>query len=442
MADPRLKRAFALVDEDPDECATIANDVLRDDHDNEAAIFLSGIVYAKAERYGVATALFERLTRINPRRHEAWSNLGMCWQSNDESVRAREAFRKAFELQHKAGYATNMATTYITEANFTEAIRWCKKALDLDPDCSGAKSTMGFAQLGIGDWANGWKNYEYCLGGKFRRSVKLADEPMWDGKPVDNLFIYGEQGLGDEIMFSSIVPDAIPLAKHIVLECDLRLKGLFARSFPTVEVRGTRRDDEKAWSRGRRFDAGCAIGSLAALFRHDKSECPKTPYLVPDPERRMQWRALFDSWGKPVVGIAWSGGRPNTMRKHRNVTLEAFRPYIEAHPEWQFVSLQYNDPTDEIEQTKLPVKHIHRAVQSPDYDDTAAFVAELDKIVGIHTTVHHLAGAMGKPSTILVPERTLWQYAQGDSLPWYKEQKFHRQRKSESWKDCVRRLID
>ncbi len=106
----------------------------------------------------------------------------------------------------------------------------------------------------------------------------------------------------------------------------------------------------------------------------------------------------------------------------------------------QFVSLQYNDPTEELEKTGLPVKHIARAVQSPDYDDTAAFVAELDNIIGVHTTIHHVAGAMGKKSTILVPSRPLWNYAIGDSLPWYKSQVFHRQRKDESWKDCIRRL--
>jgi ADP-heptose:LPS heptosyltransferase len=160
---------------------------------------------------------------------------------------------------------------------------------------------------------------------------------------------------------------------------------------------------------------------------------------VADPERRLQWRALFDSWKKPVIGIAWSGGRATTQRKTRRIGLEAFRPLIESR-DAIFVSLQYEDPEDEIKETGLPVKHIFRAVQSPDYDDTAAFVAELDEIIGIHTTIHHLAGAMGKPSTMLIPERPMWQYSLGDSLPWYKSQVFHRQRKDESWKDCIARL--
>ena len=298
---------------------------------------------------------------------------------------------------------------------------------------------MGFAQLAQGNWADGWKNYEYCLGGRFRKEVKVGDEPRWDGSPVDKLFIYGEQGLGDELMYASILPDAQKHAKQITLECDKRIKGLLQRSFPKIEVFGTRRE-QQFWAHDRVFDAGCGAASLASLFRHDKADCPRKPYLVADPERRLQWRALFDSWGKPVIGLTWSGGRAATHRKAREVGVEAFRPLIESRPDAVFVSLQYTDATEEIKASGLPIRHIHRGSQSPDYDDTAAFVAELDSIVGIHTTVHHLAGGLGVPSTILVPSRPMWNYATGDRLPWYAEQVFHRQKQHETWADCVKRL--
>ncbi len=437
MTDPRLAIAYAVMEEEPDKASHIANDVLRDNPDDQAALFIVGTVHSRANRFGTALAVFERITRLNPRRHEAWNNAGMALIECGEPARAGECFRRAMEHDSRASYLANLGAAYLTQGNYTEAIRWAKKSLDKE-DNDNAHSILGFAALAQGDWANGWAGYEKILGGRFRKVESVGDEPRWDGSPVENLFIYGEQGLGDEIMYASIIPDAVKQAKNIVLECDKRLKGLFQRSFPSIEVRGTRRL-EKPWAEGRTFDAGCAAGSLAALFRPDRSACPRTPYLVADPERRLQWRALFDSWKKPVIGLAWTGGKASTQRQRRRVGLEAFRPLIES-ANAVFVSLQYEDPTDEIEQTGLPVKHIHRAVQSPDYDDTAAFVAELDNIVGIHTTIHHLAGALGKKSTILVPETPMWNYAFGDALPWYRQQVFHRQRKSESWKDCVRRL--
>lgn len=438
MSDKRLAVAFSVLDDDPDQAAHIANDVLRDDPDQQAAMFILGMVYSRAERYGPALALFERITRLNPKRHEAWSNAGMAYIECGNPAKAAECFRKAIEHAPNASYMANLGAAYLTLGNYSEATRWAKKSLEIE-DSDGAHSVIGFAALAQGDWKTGWAGYERILGGRFRKIERVGHEPKWNGEHVDNLFIYGEQGLGDEIMYASIVPDAINKANHVVLECDSRLKGLFQRSFPTVEVRGTRRKD-KPWAEGRTFDAGCAAGSLAYLFRKDKSDCPRTPYLVADPERRLQWRSLFDSWGKPVIGIAWSGGRATTQRQMRKVGLEAFRPLIESR-DAVFVSLQYEDPTDEIANSGLPVRHIHRAVQSPDYDDTAAFVAELDEIVGVHTTVHHLAGALGKASTILVPHTPQWNYATGDSLPWYQSQKFHRQRKSEAWKDCIARLV-
>lgn len=428
--------AYQQMDAEPIEALRICNDVLRDEPDNTAAMFMTGCLQSRAEHFVTALALFERVIRLQPKRHEAWNNAGLALQECGQPAEARERFKRALELDKRPSYMANLGAAYLTEGNYTEAMRWARKSIELE-DNDGAQTTLGFAQLAVGDWA-GWKGYEHCLGGRFRKVESIGDEPKWDGSEVESLYIYGEQGLGDEIMYASIVGDAIPRAKRIVLECDKRLKGLFQRSFPSIEVRGTRRE-AKPWAADREFDAGCAAGSLAALFRPDRSACPRVPYLVPDPERRLQWRSLFDSWGKPVIGIAWSGGKAATQRKERQIGLEAFRPLIES-TDAVFVSLQYTDASDEINATGLPVKHIHRAVQSPDYDDTAAFVMELDQIIGVHTTVHHLAGAMGKASTILVPEKPMWNYATGDALPWYRDQKFHRQRKNEAWIDCIRRL--
>lgn len=430
-----LQHALAVLDEDPDEAHGIANEVLRDDPDNLSALFLCGMVYIRAERYGTALAVFEKVTRIAPRKPQGWSNLGLCLLETHRYVDSREAFKKALALEPKPDYMANLASAYSMDANYVEAMRWSKKALEKG-EHAGARGTLGFAKLAVGDWS-GWKDYEATLGGRFRKEVKIGDEPRWDGSAVDSLFIYGEQGLGDEIMYASCL-ESIRGVNRVTLECDPRLAGLFRRSFPGLEVHGTRRKGQE-WAEGRSFDAGCALGSLPGLYRPTLDSCPRTPYLKADPERRLQWRTLFESWGKPVIGLCWSGGKHTTQKSKRAIGLEAFRSYIEK-TDAVFVSLQYTDATEEIERAGLAVRHIQRAVQSPDYDDTAAFVAELSGIVGIHTTIHHLAGALGVPSTVLVPHKPLWMYATGDGLPWYGSQKYHRQKEHEAWADCIKRL--
>lgn len=434
-----LQKAAALIDDEPDEAHRICSEVLNDDPDNVLALHIVGTIYSRASRHGIALAVFERVRDLVPNKHEAWNNVGMSLCELHRYMDARQCFQKALELKYCANYLANLAVTYMNEGDQKQAIVLCKQALKMEPAHKGAWSTLGFCSLALGDWENGWKGFNHCLGGRFRKELTFQDAPRWDGTKGQTVCVYGEQGIGDEIMYASCLPDMIRDSKQVIVECDQRLEGLFRRSFPEATVYGTRRL-EPTWLPRHKLDANCAIGALPMFYRKSPKDCPQTPYLVPDPERRLQWRALFDSWGrKPVIGLCWTGGRQNTQAKARAVGLEALRPVIESI-DAHWVSLQYKDAAEEIRETGLPVRHIHRAVQSPDFDDTAAFVAECDIVIGIHTTVHHLAGALGVPSIILVPQKPIWNYAHGDSLPWYKSQRFWRQRKSETWFDCVKRL--
>jgi ADP-heptose:LPS heptosyltransferase len=105
-----------------------------------------------------------------------------------------------------------------------------------------------------------------------------------------------------------------------------------------------------------------------------------------------------------------------------------------------FISLQYKDPTAEIEASGLPVKHYRRACQTDDYDDLAGLVAELDMVIGIHTAALHLAGGLGIKTFALVPSKPSWAYY-GAEMPWYPETyQLHKQKDGEKWADTIRRI--
>jgi ADP-heptose:LPS heptosyltransferase len=296
---------------------------------------------------------------------------------------------------------------------------------------------MGMAQIATGDFG-GYVNLAHSVNNKFRKLIQYQDEPIWDGTKEQTVLVYGEQGLGDEIMYASIFEDAAQDA-NILVECDERLEGLFRRSFPHLTVHGTRRSDSD-WVDAHKLDASIPSGMLTKLYRTQRDSFPGKRYLIADPERKLQWRALFNSWGKrPKIGICWSGGSPYCKPDERHMGLEAFRPLIESLNA-DFVSLQYKDADAEIAETGLPVRHIKRAVQSPDYDDTAAFVAELDMVIGVHTSVHHLAGALGVPGLIFVPHKSLWLYA--GEFPWYDSARLIRQNKGEAWVQTVKRSLN
>lgn len=425
--------------DDPDEAHRQCRLLLDANPDDALALFLLGSIEAKAERFGLAANIFRRVVDLKPQRAEGWNNLGMALEGLHRDDEARKAFLKAHGLDAKnPSYLANVALTYLEQRDYKTAIEWCQKAFKLDANHAGAKTSYGLANLAIGKWQEGWEAFSHAVGGKFRKEIAYGDEVRWDGSPGKRLVVYGEQGIGDEIMYASCLPDAIAMSERVVVDCDARLEGLFRRSFPNAAVHGTRRQEQIKWLADERIDARCPIGQLPQFFRPTPESCPGTPYLTADPERRIQWRALFDSWGKkPKIGLAWSGGSRHNNWKDRAIGLEQFRPLIEG-VEADWVCLQYKDAQQEIDETGLPVRQFPRATLTQDYDDTAGLVAELDLVIGPHTSVHHLAGGLGVPSLILVPTKTHWTYAL-PTLPWYRTARLVRQRGT--WKATIDELL-
>jgi Tfp pilus assembly protein PilF len=440
-----LDHVQALIETEPDEALKKCVKALDDAPDDPALLYMIGNIWSKADHFGMALHLYKRALDLAPGNSQAWNNYGMALTGLHRYGEAREAFLNARKKcptgarVELSNYTANVSLTYMEQGDRHKAIEWAEKALVIDPECQGAHQTIGFCSLALGDWKRGWPGYGKALGGKYRRIVKIGDESQWDGKPVDTLFCYGEQGLGDEIMMASCIPDAAKDVGKVVLECDRRLGGLFSRSFPFADVYATRKQNAVSWPTKYRIDAGVASGDLPGFYRPTPESCPGTPFLVADPERRLQWRALFDSWGrKPKIGIAWSGGLKHTNGAGRRIPLEAFKPLMDAiDADW--VSLEYRAPGDEIARTGLPVRHYARAAQSDDYDDMAALVAELDFVIGVHTASVHLAGGLGVPGIALVPQKSPWNWSL-PSMPWYGSISLHRQKQGESWLACIQRL--
>lgn len=429
----------ALIEQDPDEAHRRCRELLNQNPDDVLALFLIGTIEAKCERFGLAYNIFRRVVDLKPDRAEAWNNVGMALEGMHRSEEARKAFLEAWNRDKKnPSYPANVALTYLEERKYEKTVEWANRAFQINPEHAGAKTQFGMASLALGNWKDGWPAMAYALGNKFRKETAYGDEVRWDGSPGKSVVFYGEQGIGDEVMYASCIPDAQQVCAETIIECDPRLEGLYRRSLPNAHVYGTRRQNEIEWPARHKIDARCPVGQLPQFFRPTPESCPGTPYLIADPERRIQWRALFDSWGKkPKIGLCWSGGSKHNNPEARNVGLAAFRPLIEGiDAEW--ISLQYKDPSAEIAQTGLPVRHYPRATLTPDYDDTAGLVAELDLVIGPHTSVHHLAGALGVPSLILVPSKTIWIYAL-DKLPWYSTATLVRQ--AGDWKTTIDSLL-
>ena len=392
----------------------------------------------QSDSIGLAYQAFKRAADIHPGEAATWHNIGKLYHEKNDDEKAEEFFRKALKCQPNFAPALEgLSMTNLNKGEFGACIDYANRSLAEDPEATVSKINRGMAYLALGRWREGWVGYNANVGeDKNRMEIIYGKEPRWDGTKGQRVAVYGEQGIGDEISFASCLPDLIRESKHVTIECDGRLERLFRRSFPTAEVRGTRyKKVVPQWRVGREFDGRVAIGQLPQFYRNKDSDFTGKPYLVPNPQMVLQWRALLDSLGdKPKIGITWTGGLPHTGQKRRSVTLDTYGLLFKSFDaEW--VSLQYKEIEVKDAEEKYGVK-IHDwdwGNRVADYDQTVALISQLDLVISVCTTVVHAAGGLGKECWCLVPQHPMWRYLQkGEWFPWASSVTLYRQ-KGREW---------
>lgn len=423
----------------------ILGPMLNDNPNDPAALIGASYVMLHSGALPQAYHFGKAATELVPKEDTAWTNFGHAASRMCLLDEAERYYRKGLECVKSAANRNalwlNLSALYVDQGDFEKAERFSRRLLDVDPTNQSALANLGFCQLAKRDWAEGWKNYHHTIGSNWRKRVKYRDEPEWDGTPGKTVVVYADQGIGDEISFASMVPDAAKLCKKLILDCDGRLEGLFRRSFPGVKVYGTRVKEERWAPEDRQIDASLALGQLGEIVRKRTEDFPGVAYLTPCPERRYQWQSTFRSAREndvPVIGLAWTGGVPHTNARNRRVSLEDLLPILSlpAH----FVSLQYRDASQEIAaftatHPSVDLVQYDWATITNDYDNTAALVAACDYVLCIQTAVARTAGALGVPTLALVPTASNWFYgSQGDSVPWHKSIRVIRQEKPGEWR--------
>ena len=440
-----LKRAQKLYEADKlDDAYSAVQDVLAETPDDAQALTLAAAILKRAEKTPVAYHLARRATELRPDRSEPWVTFGHCAQHLWRLDEAEEAYKTALKTtdldKQKATYLNNLASIALDSGDFKKAEIQAKESLKYRDDPL-THHNLGLAYLGQQRFREGWPEYSHSVGTFNRLTIKYRpegdEEPIWDGSKGQKVVVYGEQGLGDEISFASVLPDMIQDCRKVIIDCDARLEGLFKRSFPDAKVYGSRFNKQVAWDEeDTRPDASIALGEICKYYRNEIEDFPGEAYLTPCPDRAAGWREVFRQKEKPVIGIAWSGGTWVNGAKNRFIPLKEWEPIfnaVDAH----WVSLQYKDASAEIEGTQ--VVQYPWATLTKDYDDTAALVASCDLVICMQTAVAHLAGALGTPCWVMVPTNSQWRYGEAtESIPWYNSLRIFKQ--NTGWDEVIRRI--
>ena len=388
----------------------------------------------------LAEQRFREALAMAPDNPTVWANLGLCLHDAGRLEDAASALERAIALDPAhADARLNAALVCMDRGDVTAAGAHLQYVLNVSPDFPEAHTLRAQWLLMQADYAGGWNEYEWrlrCGDSCYREDIVL---PCWNGAAQDRLMIYAEQGLGDQIMFGSCLSDVLERVPHVEIECDPRLTGLFARSFPAVSVRAQTPGFERPWAAaqtGRASQIHC--GSLPQLFRRTRAEFPAhSGYLSADAVKTAQWSRQLASLGAGLkVGIAWRGGVPRTRQAMRSIPLIQWLPVLQTQGVC-FISLQHGPCDDELAQINalenVSVTHWSQAID--DYEETAALIGALDLVITVCSSVVHLAGALGKPVWVLVPTCPEWRYLQsGETMPWYPSAHLFRQVSSGDWR--------
>lgn len=285
--------------------------------------------------------------------------------------------------------------------------------------------------LQLNEWANGWRDYEIRTHGPGHPS-RPARREFWNGEGGDVL-VYGEQGVGDEIMFASVLDS---LHKHVTgkiyFETSERLAPLFAQSFPYAHVH------QKGEALPASVTREIPIGSLGRLYRNGAESFPVDfGYL-----KIGDYPVDLENAGKFTVGVCWRGGTPETRRAVRSITPERLIPTL-AKPHARLVSLQHDATPEEIARVEklFGVELNHRPETFKNFSALACQIMNCNLVVSVCSSVVHLAGALGIPTWCLTPYVPEWRYGFAtDFIPWYPSVRLYRQGPECNWIPVIERL--
>ena len=420
-----------------------ALEVLQRKPDHADACNLVGACWLASGNAARAAEFFSRAVELKPGESSYQSNLGyVLVRDLGEFERGRAHLEAALKLDPEDVAARcNYCSVLNQEGRTDEVIAVCSDLLLRHPDMHEARLNRALALLKKQRFAEGWQDYEARKATRSNYLPRPYGFPEWNGESLSgkSILVYGEQGLGDEIMFASCLATVIGKAARCFIDCSPKLEALFARTFPQAVVRGVDQTaGDASWTRGfGQIDYQIAAGSLPRFFRNAPEDFPAhNGYLRADPSRAEGWRRQLDSQNaKLKVGIAWRGGMTSTRRSQRSLDLDQLLPILRTS-DVVFASLQHDAGADEVMNfaARESVSLMHFPSVAANLDEAAALIASLDLVITVCGSVVHLSGGLGRPAWIMAPAVAEWRYLdRGASMPWYPGVRMYRQKKAGAW---------
>jgi tetratricopeptide (TPR) repeat protein len=386
----------------------------------------------KTERWEEAIPIYQRAVELRPDFMQAHNNLGNALWRMGRLEEAIAAYRTALAMEPmKAEMHNNLGNIHYAKGDMDGAMKYYEEAIALRGDFAGAHWNISLVHLMRGEYERGWPLYEWRwkvpgLG----LSVKIPG-PVWDGSELNGrrILIHNEQGLGDVMQFSRYVPYVLERGGKIVFSCSMTLHRLLGGQWPIEEFVAT-------GGKLPAYDVQCPLMSMPLVARTTLLTIPAhVPYIRADAKDSAKWRERVPRDGRRKIGLVWVGQRmPDPFRAASPAVLA---PLGKVEGVW-LCSLQLGEKADPA----LGLNLTDWTDELTDMGQTAALIDNLDLVITVDTAVAHLAGAMGKPTWVLLKLTPDWRWMRGrEDSPWYPTMRLFRQERFGDWEAVVGRIV-
>jgi hypothetical protein len=300
-----------------------------------------------------------------------------------------------------------------------------------------ARFDLSETLLLLGEFERGWREYRYRYSLAHTTSIeRKVQRPRWDGQPMagKTLLIYDEQGYGDTFQFMRLVPWAKARSgARVILDIHPDMLSIAARSggFDEIVTRG---------SLPPAFDIHCEMMSLPKALGLKLADLPgPMPYLNPDPQRLAHWRQRLAALPRPLVALVWAGRPTHFNDANRSMSLADLAPLGQAPA--SFIAIQKGPAAAQAASPPAGMTVLSLSDEIADFEDTAAILAEADLLISVDSSPVHLAGALDRPTWVMLPKVPDWRWLlDRDDTPWYPRTRLFRQDKQGDWSSVVAKM--
>jgi len=399
-----------------------------------------------------ATACYREVIERAPAHPDAYSNLGVLLQERGEADAAIASYRKALELRPDHSDAlSNVGYLLQEQGRVEEAIAYYRRALEANPGLARAGYNLGIALLARHDFTPGWELHEkrFETVPPIALARRLAMPPFtpadWEGP--HRVAVWREQGIGDQLLYSTLLAELAERGQSFVLEADRRLVPALARAHPdwTVVEPGA---SEAAFAS---CDRHIAVGSLARLLRPTAATFARQPraLLAADPARVEAYRSRIAAPGKRSVAVSWRSFQPKArgyLQRKKSMDLAAFMG-LSRRDDLRLLDVQYGDTAAEREAFATAGGRLERFEELDLYDDLEGVLAAVqacDLVVTTSNVTAHFGGALGK-ETLLVylsgnPPFHYWVPGPDGRCLWYPSVRVVTARGLDTWDKAMARV--